>query len=117
MKQLILYLIEIILTISIHSSVNSIEKSYKEEKKNREEFDKLLLDQIKLLKILNRRKEIINYLEKNIKQYPNYPLREALKECVESDIIDSAVYIYQTLGESKSALKYTKQHLDKSFEK
>ena len=101
----------------IYVKNKSDKNSYKDEKKNREEFDKLLLDQINLLKVLNRKKEIINYLEKNIKQYPNYPLREALKECVESDIIDSAVYIYQTLGESKSALKYTKQHLDKSFEK
>ena len=91
--------------------------SIREEKKNREEFDKLMLDQIHLLIVLKRRKEIINYLEKNIKQYPNYPLREALRECVESDITDSAVYIYQTLGENRSALKYTKDNLEKSFKK
>ena len=91
--------------------------SIREEKKNREEFDKLMLDQIHLLIVLKRRKEIINYLEKNIKQYLNYPLREALRKCVENDITDSAVYLYQTLGENRSALKYTKDNLEKSFKK
>ena len=95
----------------------SDKNSIKEEKKVREEFDKLLLDQIHLLIVLRRKPEIIKYLERNIKNYQNYPLREALKECVENDITDSAVYIYQTLGENRSALKYTKENLDKSFEK
>ena len=91
--------------------------SIKEEKKIREEFDKLLLSQIHLLIVLKRKAEVINYLKRNIKQYPNYPLREALKECVESDIIDSAVFIFQTLGENRSALNLTKQNLEKAFKK
>ena len=91
--------------------------SIKEEKKIREEFDNLLLDQIHLLIVLRRRQEIIKYLKKNIEKYPNYPLREALKECVENEITDSAVFIFQTLGENRSALNLTKKNLEKSFKK
>ena len=87
----------------------------KEEKALREEFDKLLLDQIHLLIVLKRKPEIIGYLKKNIKHYPNYPLRAALKECVENKITESAVFIYQTLGENRSALIMTKKNLEESF--
>ena len=92
-------------------------KNNKEEKKIHDEFDKLLLDQIHLLIILKRRQDILVYLKKNIKLYQNFPLREALKECVESDITDSAIYIFQTLGENRSALNLTKLNLEKSFKK
>ena len=92
-------------------------KNNKEEKKIHEEFDKLLLDQIHLLTVLKRRQDILVYLKKNIKLYQNFPLREALKECVESDITDSAIYIFQTLGENRSALNLTKLNLEKSFKK
>ena len=89
----------------------------KEEKKIREEFDKLLLSQIHLLFILKKKEEILPSLRKNIKYYPNYPLREALKECMENDITDASVFIFQTLGENRSALNLTKQNLEKSFKK
>ena len=93
---------------------NENEKN-KEEKKVREEFDKLLLDQIHLLIVLKRKPEIKKKLEKNIGYYPNYPMREALKECVENNITDSAVYIFQSLGENRNALNLTKQNLEESF--
>ena len=88
----------------------------KEEKKIREEFDRLLLDQIHLLIVLKRKQDILCYLQKNIKLYPNYPLREALKECVENKITESAVFIFQTLGENRQALSLTRGNLEKSFE-
>ena len=97
--------------------IKNKKEKIKDEKKVREEFDKLLLDQIHLLKVLNKRSDILNYLKKNIKYYPNYPMREALKECVESDITESAVFLYQTLGENRSALNYSKEILKKSFVK
>ena len=89
----------------------------KDEKKVREEFDKLLLDQIHLLMVLNRRPDILSYLKKNIKYYPNYPFRKALKECVGNEITESAVFLYQTLGENRSALNFSKAILEKSFKK
>ena len=91
-------------------------ETLKEEKKIREEFDKLLLDQIHLLIVLKRKQDILCYLQKNIKLYPNYPLREALKECVENNITESAVFIFQTLGENRQALSLTRGNLEKSFE-
>ena len=107
------------------NKINDLFKVYKdnknendkniEEKKMREEFDKLLLNQIHLLIVLKRKPEIKNLLEKNIKGYPNYPMREALKECVENNITDSAVFIFQSLGENRSALNLTKQNLEESF--
>ena len=89
----------------------------REEKKIREEFDQLLLSQIHLLFVLKRKTEILPYLKKNIKNYPNYPMREALKECMENDITDASIFIFQTLGENRSALNLTKQNLQKAFEK
>ena len=89
--------------------------THKDEKKIREEFDKLILDQIHLLMVLKRKSDILTYLKKNIKLYPNYPLREALKECIENSITDSAVYIFQTLGENRQALYLTKENLEKAF--
>ena len=85
------------------------------EKIIREQFDNLLIDQIKLLIKLKREKEVKKYLEKNIPYYPTYPLREVLNKCIEKNIIDSAIYIYQVLNENRSSLNLTLQILDKSF--
>ena len=93
------------------------EKETVREKKIQEQFEKLLLQQISLLINLKREKDILKFLKINIKLYPNYPLRPALKECMENDITDSAIFLYQSLGESRNALNLTQKSLEKEFYK
>ena len=99
----------------IYISNMSDEHNSKQEKIIRDQFDKLLIDQIKLLYNLKRSDEIIKYLKINIQYYPTFPLREALNICIEKDIIDGAIYIYQVLNENRSSLNLTLQNLEKSF--
>ena len=99
----------------IYISNMSDEYNFKQEKIIRDQFDKLLIDQIKLLYNLKRSDEIIKYLKINIQYYPTFPLREALNICIEKDIIDGAIYIYQVLNENRSSLNLTLQNLEKSF--
>ena len=94
---------------------NMKQKEKINEKRIREDFHKLLIDQIHLLIVLKRKKEILNVLKKNISYYPNFPLRDALRECVENDVTDSAIYIFQYLDESRNALKLTENNLENSF--
>ena len=87
-----------------------------QEKIIREQFDKLFIDQIKLLVKLNRRNEVIAYLKKNISYYPTFPLREALNICKENSLFEAEIYIYQVSNENRKSLDLTLQLLDKSFE-
>ena len=87
----------------------------KQEKIYREQFDNLLIDQINLLIKLHRGDEVINYLKKNIPIYPTFPLREALNKCIESEMIEPAVYIYQVLNENRASFDLTLQIIDKNF--
>ena len=91
--------------------------STKEEKKCREQFHKLLIEQIHLLNTIQKKSEVYNYVNKNIKLYTNYPLRDALRECIENDIIDAAVFIFKILDENKNALRLTINNLEESFKK
>jgi len=91
--------------------------STKEEKKVREQFHKLLIEQIHLLISIQKKSEVYNYVDKNIKLYTNYPLRDALRECIENDIVDTAVFIFKILDENKNALRLTINNLEESFKK
>lgn len=86
------------------------------EKILREQFDKLLIDQIKLLIKLKRQNEVIKYLKKDIPYYPTFPLREALNKCKENNILEASIYIYQVLNENRESLNLTFEVLDKCFE-
>ena len=96
---------------------NKISNNLKQEKIYREQFDNLLIDQINLLIKLKRENEVIKYLEKNIPIYPTFPLREALNKCIENDIIEAAVYIYQVLNENRASFDLTLQIIDRNFKK
>ena len=96
---------------------NDNNKNMNKEKIYRKQFDSLLIEQINLLINLKRENEIRKYLEKNIRFYQTFPLREALNKCIENDIIDGALYIYQLLNENKEAFDLTLRILDKSFNK
>ena len=85
------------------------------EKKIREKFEKLFLQQINLLISLKKENILIKYLEANIKLYPNYPLKLILNECIENNILDAIIFLYQALGESKNALNLNKTNLDRAF--
>ena len=85
------------------------------EKKIREKFEKLFLQQINLLISLKKENILIKYLESNIKLYPNYPLKLILNECIENNILDAIIFLYQALGESKNALNLNKTNLDRAF--
>ena len=91
------------------------EKESVKEKKIQEQFDKLLLQQISLLISLKKTNDILRFLKLNIKLYPNYPLRPTLKECMDNNITDSAIFLYQTLGESRNALNLTQRSLEQEF--
>ena len=85
------------------------------ERKIKEKFENLFLKQINLLILLNQGNNLLNYIEINIKLYPNYPLRKILNEVKENDIPDATIFLYQALGESKNALNLNKPNLDKAF--
>ena len=91
------------------------EKENKREKKIQEKFEKFFLLQISLLIQLKSEKILLKYLEVNIKLYPNYPLRLILNECIDNDILDATIFLYQALGESKNALNLNKTNLDSAF--
>ena len=91
--------------------------STKEEKKVREQFHKLLIEQIHLLISIQKKSEVYSYVDKNIKLYTNYPLRDALRECIENDVVDTAVFIFKILDENKNALRLTINNLEESFKK
>ena len=91
------------------------EKETVREKKIQEKFEKLFLKQISLLISLNHENEVLKYIEKNIKIYPNYPLRKILNECIDNNILDATIFLYQALGESKNALNLNKSNLDRAF--
>ena len=93
------------------------EKENVKEKKIQDQFEKLLLQQITLLINLKKEKDILRFLKINIKLFPNYPLRPVLKECMDNDITDSAIFLYQCLGESRNALNLTQKSLEKEFYK
>ena len=96
-------------------------KAYKRERENirerkiKEKFEHLFIKQINLLISLNQQNSIINYLEINIKLFPNYPLRLILNEVKENDISEATIFLYQALGESKNALNLNKPNLEKAF--
>ena len=100
---------------------NLFKKNYSKEKdsiketKIKEQFEELLLHQITLLINLKRNNDILQFLKINIKLYPNYPFRLILKECMENNITDASIFLYQTLGESRNALSLTQKSLEKEF--
>ena len=87
----------------------------KKEKTIREEFNKLLLDQIHLLIVLKRKNDIIIYLKKNLKLYPNYPLREILDICILNKTSSPAIYILQSLGQNRKAFNLARYNLEETF--
>ena len=100
---------------TLFTNIYKTEKEIIREKKIKEKFENLFLKQINLLILLNQRNKLLNYIEINIKLYPNYPLRKILNEVKENDIPDATIFLYQALGESKNALNLTKPNLDKAF--
>ena len=98
-------------------NMNNNNINLNQEKIVREQFDNLLLEQIKLLVKLNRKDEVIKYLKIDIPYYPTFPLREALNICIENSLFEAAIYIYQVLNENQESFDLTMQILDKSFEK
>ena len=98
------------------SDINNNNYNLNQEKIIREQFDKLFIDQIRLLIRLNRKDEVIKYLKKDIPYYPTFPLREALNICIENSLFEAAIYIYQVLNENRESFDLTIQILEKSFD-
>ena len=97
---------------NLFTKMHSKEKENIREKKVQEHFENLLLQQISLLINLKRAKDILRFLKLNIMLYPNYPLHQVLKECMDNNIQDSSIFLYQTLGESKNALDLNQNNLE-----
>ena len=100
---------------NLFSHIYKKEKEIIRDRKIKEKFENLFLKQINLLILLNQGANLLNYIEINIKLYPNYPLRKILNEVKENDMPDTTIFLYQALGESKNALNLNKPNLDKAF--
>ena len=100
---------------ALFSKIYKRERENKREIKIQEKFEKLFLKQISLLIQLKQENVLLQYLEINIKLYPNYPLKLILNECIDNNILDATIFLYQALGESKNALNLNKMNLDRAF--
>ena len=95
---------------------NNDDENLGEDNKNNESLCDLLLLQIDLLIKLKKNNEIFPSIKEQIITYPNlYPKKKCLQKCIDNNINDAAVFLYQSLGESDQALKLTKDNTEKAF--
>ena len=73
----------------------------------------LLLMQIDLLIKLNRKEEILPNIKK---RQSFYPLDDCLKKCLDNNMIEESVYLYQIKGDNNNAFHLIKNNLIKSFD-
>jgi len=73
--------------------------------------------EIDLLIKLKKFKEVLPSVMEKLTLYPSvYPKEKCLKKCVENNINDASVLLYQSLGETEKAMELTKNSVEKSFE-
>ena len=69
--------------------------------------------QIDLLIKLNRKEEILPNIKK---RQSFYPLDDCLKKCLDNNMIEESVYLYQIKGDNNNAFHLIKNNLIKSFD-
>ena len=101
---------------------NEEKKEETEENENlknakNESLSNILLLEIDLLIKLKKFKEVLPSVMEKLTLYPSvYPKEKCLKKCVENNINDASVLLYQSLGETEKAMELTKNSVEKSFE-
>ena len=82
-----------------------------------ESLSNILLMEIELLIKLEKYKEVLPSVKEKLSLYPNaYPKEKCLQKCLENNINDAAVLLYQSLGETEKAIELTKNSVEKAFE-
>ena len=82
-----------------------------------ESLSNILLTEIELLIKLEKYKEVLPSVKEKLSLYPNaYPKEKSLQKCLENNINDAAVLLYQSLGQTDKAIELTKNSVEKAFE-
>jgi len=82
-----------------------------------ESLSNILLLEIELLIKLQKFKEVLPSVREKLTLYPSvYPKEKCLQKCLENNINDASVLLYQSLGETEKAMELTKNSVEKSFE-
>ena len=85
--------------------------------KKNESLCNILLLEIDLLIKLKKFKEVLPSVREQLIIYPRvYPKEKCLQKCLENNINDAAILIYQSLGEIDKALELTRSSVEKAFE-
>ena len=98
---------------------NKDESEENESSKNvkNESLCNILLLEIELLIKLKKFKEVLPSVREKLTLYPKvYPKEKCLQKCLENNINDASVLLYQSLGEPEKAMELTKNSVEKSFE-
>ena len=105
-----------------------LEEIKNEEEENNEENDainnkkneslcNILLLEIDLLIKLKKFNEVLPSVREQLIIYPRvYPKEKCLQKCLDNNINDAAILIYQSLGEIEKALELTRNSVEKAFE-
>ena len=81
-----------------------------------ESLSNILLLEIDLLIKLKKFKEVLPSVMEKLTLYPSvYPKEKCLNKCLENNINDASVLLYQSLGETEKAMELTKNSVEKSF--
>ena len=82
-----------------------------------ESLSNILLMEIELLIKLEKFKEVLPSVKEKLSLYPNaYPKEKSLQKCLENNINEASVLLYQSLGETDKAIELTKNSVEKAFE-
>ena len=82
-----------------------------------ESLSNILLLEIELLVKLKKFKEVLPSVREKLTLYPKaYPKEKCLKKCLENNINDASVLLYQSLGETEKAMELTRNSVEKAFE-
>ena len=85
--------------------------------KKNESLCNILLLEIDLLIKLKKYNEVLPSVREQLIIYPRvYPKEKCLQKCLDNNINDAAILIYQSLGETDKALELTRKSVEKSFE-
>ena len=73
--------------------------------------------EIDLLIKLKKFNEVLPSVREQLIIYPRvYPKEKCLQKCLDNNINDAAILIYQSLGETDKALELTRNSVEKAFE-
>ena len=82
-----------------------------------ESLSNILLLEIELLIKLKKFKEVLPSVREKLTLYPKvYPKEKCLQKCLDNNINDASVLLYQSLGETEKAMELTKNSVEKSFD-